>query len=175
MHRHTLLTLYSCVITLLSLRCAAQQTAAATLELRLAQPASEAGAQVRLEIVLKNMSSEELSIPKEPGNEGHAEDYLSIQVRDSEGLALERIDRQTFVKNGKAYSFPKRGWGSHKSSSIEPGDESHDFLVLSDLFNLSKPGSYTVSAKAELRRPYSGPEIKWAQTPAVKINFAVKN
>jgi len=78
-------------------------------------------------------------------------------------------------KNGKTYSFPKRGWGSRQFETIKPNDESRNYLVLSDLFDLSKPGAYSISAKAELQKPYSGPEIKFVETAAEKIDFVVKN
>lgn len=139
-----------------------------TLELRL--PRSTFA--VRLDVILRNLSAEDVLVPK---IDGHAEDYLHIKVRDSDGKQLLRIDRRTFVKNGKSYSFPKRGWGSRKLETIKPNGPSHDYLVLSDLFELSKPGAYTISAKAGLQRPYPGPEIKWVETVADEIGFAIRN
>jgi hypothetical protein len=135
------------------------------------QSTFEAGTAVKLDVIVRNLSDELDLIPKV---DGHAEDYLHIEVRASDGKQLERIDRQTLSKNAKTYSFPKRGWGSRKLETIKPHDESRNYLVLSALFDLSMPGAYSVSAKADLQRPNSGPEIKWVETAAEKIQFVVK-
>jgi hypothetical protein len=135
------------------------------------QSTFEAGTAVRLDVIVRNLSDEADLIPKV---DGHAEDYLHIEVRAQDGKQLERIDRQTLLRNGKTYSFPKRGWGSRKLETIKPNDESRNYLVLSNLFDLCKPGTYSVSAKAELQKPYSGPEIKWVETAAEEIEFVVK-
>jgi hypothetical protein len=152
----------------------AQQPEAA-VEIRLANPVVTLGVPVTLNVVIKNVSNVDLRLLKEsPNSDGHAEDYLHLEVRDADGKLLPRIDVTSRVmKNGKNFSLPKRGWGSRKGASITPHGELRDYLILSDLFDLSKPGAYSVSAQGVLQKPYSGPEIKWVETAAEKIDFAV--
>ena len=52
------------------------------------------------------------------------------------------------------------------------GHKLHDFLLLSSLFDLSKPGIYVVSAGADIPKPYSGPEIKWIVAESNNATFA---
>lgn len=92
---------------------------------------------------------------------------------DSSGRPLPRTDGQTFVKNGKKYTNRKRCL-SRWDINLGPNQESQDFLLLCNLFDLSEPGECTVSAEAEIRAPDSGPEIKWVEAVSNKISLTVE-
>ncbi|HEX5235288.1 MAG TPA: hypothetical protein VFW25_08165 [Silvibacterium sp.] len=143
------------------------------LDIRMPNSTYQLGKPIRLDIILKNLSSERLHIDKASERNGRAEAYISAEVRDSSGRPLPRTDGLTFVKNGKKYTIGKP-WLSRWGIDLEPNQESQDFLVLSNLFDLGRPGNYIVSAKAEIRAPDSGPEIKWIEAASNTIEFTVK-
>ena len=76
----------------------------------------------------------------------------------------------------------RKSWLTRKGIIIAPKHELRDFLVLSSLFDLNKPGTYSVSAileipgSAELMSPKAapGPEPKFIEIESNKINFAVR-
>jgi hypothetical protein len=92
------------------------------------EPEFKAGTVIRLDVIVKNLSAKDLRIWKtEPQVDGHAEAYLSIHVRDSEGRPLSRIDDVTIEKNGKDYTIEKR-WLTRKGTILIPNHELDDFL-----------------------------------------------
>jgi hypothetical protein len=153
--------------------CSAQEPAA-KLEVRTPKSSYQIGTPIRLDITLKNISAEILHIDKvSEHDDGQAEAYISVEVRNSSGRALPRTDGLTFIKNGKKYTIGKR-WLTRMGVDLEPNQHLRDYLVLSKLFNLSRPGNYTVSAKAEIRAPGSGPEINWIEARSNTIEFTVQ-
>jgi hypothetical protein len=68
----------------------------------------------------------------------------------------------------------KRGTGRGILAGRIVGHKLHDFLLLSSLFDLSKPGIYVVSAEANIPKPHSGPEIKWIVAESNNFAFATK-
>lgn len=151
--------------------CFGQQPTA-TLEIQMSRASYKVETPIRLDIVLANLSTETLHIDKASNRDGQAEAYLSVEVRDSGGKPLRRTDGQTIIKNGRQYTIPKR-WLTRKGVPLEPNQKLRDFLLLSGLFDLSTPGTYTVTTRAEIRSPYSGPEIKWIEAISNKTTFTV--
>ena len=153
--------------------CSAQEPAA-KLEIRTPKSSYLIGMPIRLDITLKNISGETLHIDKvSEHDDGQAEAYISIEVRNSSGRPLPRTDGLTFIKNGKKYTIGKR-WLRRSGVDLGPNQELRDFLILSKLFDLRQPGDYTISAKAEIRAPDSGPEIKWIEAASNTIEFTVQ-
>jgi hypothetical protein len=92
------------------------------------EPEFKAGIVIRLDVIVKNLSAKDLRIWKtEPQVDGHAEAYLSIHVRDSEGRPLSRIDDVTIEKSGKDYTIEKP-WLTRKGTILIPNHELDDFL-----------------------------------------------
>ena len=56
---------------------------------------------------------------------------MSVEVLDSEGKSLPRIDGVTFIHDGKKTMMPK-SW-TRKGVTVKPNQELHDFLLLSNL------------------------------------------
>lgn len=145
-----------------------------TLKIQLPASSFTEGTSIKLDVMVKNISKEELNVWKaSPKVEGEAEAYVYVELRDSAGKALSRIDGVTIIRNGKKYTFPKR-WMTRKGISVAPGGTLRDFLFLGNLFDLSKPGSYIVSAKLEDAWPDSGPEMKLWDADSNQIRFKIK-
>ena len=172
--RFTAMTfLFNAIVLLSSLPCVAQKPAA-TLQIQLHEKEFKSGAAIRLDVIVTNLSGEDLRIWKVSAQvDGQAEAYLSVNVCDSEGKPLSRIDGVTIERNGKKYRIGK-AWITRKGVMLSTNHELRDFLSLSALFNLSKPGTYTASAAADIPEPYSGPEIKWIVAKSNKVSFEVK-
>jgi len=60
------------------------------------------GSAIRVDVIVKSILKQELHVRKAtPQDDGEARAYLSVEVRDSEGNSLTRIDGKTTVRNGK--------------------------------------------------------------------------
>jgi len=139
------------------------------------------GAPVRLNVIVKNLSKDELRVWKaDPQNDGEAEAYIGVEVRDSTGKLLPRIDGRVVVRNGKKYILPKL-WMTRKGAFVAAGQELRDFVLLSSLFDLSEPGAYIVSAEMEIpgsaefeaRTAVSGPTLEPNVIESKTIRFVV--
>ena len=169
MQQNVIIALCS-VIALFSWVPSLEQNPGVTLEIGMLGDSS--GGDIRLDVFVRNSTAEKLHVWKaSPQVDGQAEAYLAVDVRDSEGKPVPRTDG-TFVINGKKHYL--KFWLLRKGVYVEPHDELHDYLVLSKLFDLSKPGRYTVSTKAAFELPGSEPEIKWFSAESNTINFVVK-
>jgi hypothetical protein len=173
MHQ-SLRAFHTSAIVLLSLAPCLGQKPPATLKIQLPASSFTEGTSIKLDVMVKNISKDELNVWKaSPQVDGEAEAYVDVEVRDSAGKALSRIDGVTIVRNGKKYTFPK-SWFTRKGASIAPGRVSRDFVLLNNLFDLSKPGSYVVSAKMEDAWPNSGPEMKLWEADSNQIRFKIR-
>jgi hypothetical protein len=166
-------TLLSLAIVLFSLiPCLAQQRAA-TLEIQMPESRFTARNTIRLDVIVKNFSTEDLHVWKaDPIANGEAEAYTFAEVRNAKGEVLPRTDGLIVEIDGKKSMHPK-SWLTRKGATIRRHEELHDFLLLSNLFDLSKPGTYTVSASADVE-DRSGPEIKRTSVVSNKISFSVE-
>src|SRR5579859_6850874 len=139
------------------LPCFAQKPAA-SLKVRMPESEFKTDTAIRLDAIVYNSSTEDLRVWKVSTQvDGMAEAYLDVKVCDAEGKSLPRIDGATIVKNGKNYGIGKR-WLTRKGAIVRPNEELHDFLLLSSLFDLRKPGTYVVAAEADIPRPILGPK-----------------
>lgn len=173
MHQLLKTRICSAVALFIWLPCSAQ-TPAATLEIQVPKSEFRAGSAIRLDVNIRNSSTEDLRIWKtSPTTDGLAEAYLSIKVRDTDGKYLPRVDGATIMKSGKKYVIEER-WLTRKGVTVLPNQNLHDFLILSTLFDLSRPGTYSVSAEADIPKPNSGPEIKWIVAHSNEVTFTVK-
>jgi hypothetical protein len=161
------------IVAVLSLGMNAQQPSPVTLTISTPAATLRPGEPVRLNVAVGNASSETLVVDKASAQDGRAEAFVDVEVRDASGNALPRIDGTPFVSNGKQHMIPKR-WLTRKGANVAPGDILRDYMMLNKIFDFTKPGTYSVSAKIAIRAPDSGPEIHWLQASsnAVKITIA---
>jgi hypothetical protein len=166
-------TLLAAIVLCSVVPCIAQQQTA-TMEIRMPESRIAAGSPIRLDVIVKNLSTQNLHVWKaEPHVDGQAEAYTSVEVRGSNGNRLQRIDGPAVVRNGKTYRLPRR-WLTRKGVYVEAHQVLRDFLVLSELFDLSMPGAYTVSPHGDFQAPDSGSEVKWVVAESSQIRFTVK-
>lgn len=103
-------------------------------------PVVASGAEIKLNVTVVNTSDQTIRVIKALGPDGQAEAVNHVEIYDAEGKKLSWIpSHQT--------------WISRKTVSVEPGKSCDDFLILSNLFDLSKPGKYTVIVRHELMQP----------------------
>jgi len=173
MLRHAEFILCCAVVPFICLSSASQKPSA-TLQIKLPLSEFEAGTPIRLDVIVRNSTSEDFHVWKaSPEVDGQAEAYVLPKVLDAHGKSLSRIDGITVVRNGKKYSIGRQ-WLKRRGAILKPAEELHDFLILSNLFDLTKPGTYVVSAVGEITRPDPGPEIKWIAAQSNEITFIVK-
>jgi len=133
----------------------------------------KSGSEVKLFITVSNTSDQDVHLYKTPGPDGQAEDVNKIEVRDEVGNKLSRSDVQTVEIGGKLRTFPKKMKVSRKGGIVKPGESLSDFAVLSNLFDLSKPGHYTVTVRNERRSGDLGPEMKLIYASSNTITLTV--
>ena len=144
---------------LLAVSCAmysaAEDKAPVTVSIQCPQSEVRSGSEVKLLITVTNASEQNITLYKLPGDDGQAEAANKIEVRDSSGNLLPRIDGQKVMIGGTQRMMPKR-WISRKGVILKSGESLEDFTILSSIFDLSKPGKYTITVQNERRS--DGPE-----------------
>ena len=151
---------------------ATQQASHVRVSISAPSPEAKSGAQVRINVTVENISGSTVELYKALGPDGQAEAANDVDVYDSDGNALFRVDGRAFKVNGQIRHLPKQ-WISRKTVPLEPGKSSEDFLVLSDLFDLTKPGHYTVKVRHQLQIPNPPSEDKVIEEPSNTITITV--
>lgn len=128
--------------------CMAQQKSALAVLISTPTPVLTSGQQIRLDVSVTNTSDQAVRILKALGSDGHAEAVNRVEVYDSDGNKLSRTDGPAVQINGQTHHLLKRGM-SRKTVPLEPGKSDKNFLILSHLFNMSKPEKYTVMVRQE--------------------------
>jgi hypothetical protein len=115
----------------------AQQSAPVTVTISTPTPTAKIGAQISIDVSVLNKSNQTVRILKALGADGQAEFVDHVQVYDADGKPL-------------AWIAGRHSALSRRAIPVEPGKSSVDFLILTNLFDLSKPGTYTVRVRHEL-------------------------
>jgi len=134
-----------------------QSSAEFTLAIHADTSAVKSGAPVRLDIRVTNISDHPICFYKYPGPDGTAEAANSFEVRDASGNSLRRIDGRTVWIHGEPHTL-LHGWPSRRGVILKPGETLDDFALLSNLFDLTRPGRYTVTARQSV--PFVHPGAK---------------
>jgi hypothetical protein len=132
--------------------CLAQQKVPIAVSISTPVPVVQSGNEIRINVSVRNLSDEPISLLKALGPDGQAEAVNHLEVFGADGKRLYRIDGPSHRSKDGVVSHLVKGGISRTSVSVAPGETSVDFLVLSNLFDLSKPGIYTVVARHELMR-----------------------
>jgi len=116
------------------------------LTLSLSETVIKAGSEARLRIVLRNTSPKELSITK-ANVEDEAETQYAIDVRDSRGrpVALTKYGRARLNRDPD-----NRFMISVVVCSLKPGETLTDVAVITKLYDLGRPGKYTIRVAREV-------------------------
>ena len=156
-----------------AMHSAAEDKAPVNVLIQCKQAIVKSGSEVKLLITVTNTSDQDVDLYKTPGPDGQAEDVNKIEVRDGSGNALPRADVQTVEIGGVLRTFPKKMTKSRMGVILKPGDSLEDFTILSNIFDLSKPGKYTVTVQNERRSSDSSNELKLIYVKSNTITVTV--
>ena len=133
------------VLIVLSNLALGQGRPAVSVSISTPTPAIQQGTPIRLNISVLNRSNHTVQIfgPAD----GKAEASNGVQVTNAEGQKLPWIGH-------------RRGFSSRKMVAVEPGKSVDDFLTLTNDFDLTKPGQYTVVVRHEMFQPDATPPEK---------------
>jgi hypothetical protein len=126
-----------------------------SLAIDLPQDAIRGDAELPLEITMTNTSAKELAYGLGFGPPLWTE-FCHIDVRDSGGKTLEEKSSMRQFFDG-AQSVPKVIFGGGPTLVLGPGEKVHVEVPLSRIYDLSKPGKYTIQA---LRSDNNGFTVK---------------
>lgn len=149
---------YAFLAVALQMSCTAQQQSPIAASISTPTPIIRSGAEVKVYVTITNNSDHTIRLYKALGPDGQAEAANKVEVYDANGKKLSRIDGRAIKINGQPRHLPKQ-WISRTTVEVKPGDSSEDFLILSNLFDLSKPGKYTVTLRHEMRADDSDPNV----------------
>jgi hypothetical protein len=130
--------------------CTAQQPPPITASITTPTPVTKSGTEIRINVTVANASDHTVKLYKALGSDGQAEAANQVDVYDADGKKLSRIDGPVVQIKGQTRHLPKR-WISRTTVLVAPGQSCNDYLILSDLFDLKKPGIYTVTIRHEMR------------------------
>ena len=112
--------------------------------------------EARLEIVLRNTSDHEFSITK-ANTENQAETQYTIDVRDGRGHPVALSEHGRIRLNRSPTS---RLTISEVVYSVKPGETLTDVAVVTELYDLSQPGKYTIRVSREIPREFGKGTVK---------------
>jgi hypothetical protein len=105
------------------------------------RPVATIGANLKLKIIFTNKTGEDIRYGA--GGPGRSGPVFDLDVRDGEGKLVSETPRG-LILHGKD---PRPWSGSIFSTAAQPGEEIVEELVLSEEYDLSKPGKYTVQLR----------------------------
>jgi hypothetical protein len=138
----------------------AQQPLPAQLSITVGSEQVRKGSPINLQMTLTNISDAPLEIHTASGKPdgGHAEDYSEIHVDNSAGVALRRMDGYQVERSYGSQVRMPHAVISRRPVVLAPSDSFHDFAVLTRLFDLNEPGTYTIYVVEEVRLDRSSPQ-----------------
>lgn len=116
----------------------AQQRPLVSVSISTPTPVVQTGAKIRVDVICTNKSDHTIRLLE--GTNGQAQSSNRIEVHDEAGNKVPWIGKH-------------RKWISRKMVHVEPGKSVNDFVILNDLYDLSKPGKYTVIFRHEMLQP----------------------
>ena len=104
------------------------------------------GSEVRIDVVTTNVSHHAVPHTTGPGVPGH--DYLiELEVRDGRGDRLLEKEPDQSPCNGRARcNIVRLDLGSQVTHTLLAGQSFSDQMVVSEFYDLSQPGEYTIRA-----------------------------
>jgi hypothetical protein len=139
-----LTTKHYAFMTLIAIICwtvlARGSEAAFSITISTPQAVVKGGTEVKVNILLKNTSGHELAVAKALG-EVHGEiSGYRVDVWDSNGRRLRRTKYGATVEGDTDVLGPF----SLRTKILQPDTTLNDSLIISKLYDLSKPGKYTI-------------------------------
>ena len=109
---------------------------------------TKVGSEIRLKISLANVSNQRISVLQARGTGIHGEANNEIVVRDENGKLLPSL-LDDLAKKSNEYGISIEVIDAHPIF-IEPGTPLQEEVILSQLFDLSRPGTYSVTVTRPL-------------------------
>lgn len=123
-----------------------------TISISVVNPTVKVGTEIRIHVVLRNVSDKAMLIPTSP-DPSEAELHYRVQVRDkSEKDAPETTYGHTVRTTGFS--------GSEMKISLQPGGTLEQDTLLRKLFDLSTPGVYEVQLSRRVPYDPNGETVK---------------
>jgi len=126
------------------------------------------GSEVRIDVVTTNVSHHAVPHTTGPGVPGH-NDLITVEVRDGRGNSVLEKEPDQSGCNGRAgCKIIRIKMGSQVMHLLAPGETFRDQIVVSDLYDLSRPGEYTIRARRpdeETKTPVISNTIRITVTP----------
>jgi len=125
------------------------------------------GAEVRVHVVLTNISRETLCIQRSP-SPGVAEFYYTVRVWDEHGTEAKITD---YGRTAKA----QQNQGSQSLKLLRPGDEDEEDSVVSKQFDMTAPGQYKIQFEKVLSHDPGNGSVLAAKRPHDPKDSIVKS
>jgi hypothetical protein len=103
-----------------------------------------AGSEVRVKIVLTNTSNREIYIIHEKASDVGEQAGFTLDVRDAGGMVVPFTRYGQLFFNHEAVTL-----GAPSPFDLKPGKTLKDEIIVSKLFDLSKPGKYSIQVKRQ--------------------------
>jgi hypothetical protein len=131
------------------------------------------GEEVTLSVTLSNVSSQPLDLFTPGVAKGSVEGAVNISLQNAAGDRVDRTDgRFVTDRGGKVVQLPKK-YLSKKGVTIPPGESYSDQTILTRIFDLTRPGRYTVWVTARLRQYGSSDGTDWVDAESPKVTFDI--
>ena len=121
----------------LQISALAQQRVPITVTISTPTPVAKSGTEIRIDVSVKNTSDQTIPILKALGFDGQTEFVNHPHVFDAKGEPV-------------AWIAGRHSGLSRKTITVEPGKSEDDFMILSKLYDMTKPGAYKVVVQHEL-------------------------
>lgn len=132
------------VSVLFTSNATAEHNSGVTITIHAVQSKVKSEMPIKIIVSVTNTSKDFISVifPEQ----GHAEEMVNLEVRNKRGKRLQRIDFHTVMVGGKPIRWPDNGLRGGSNPLLDPSQTWTATATLNHLFNMSKPGKYTVSA-----------------------------
>lgn len=115
-----------------------------------AQIVFKTGTDVKLEIIVKNISDHDVGVDKSPG-ENSGESHNKVEVFDDKGIPVRETGYKRALEGNGGYDEVSGRiiipMGSTMTIFLKPGETLKDGITVNKLYYLDKPGKYTIQCQ----------------------------
>lgn len=127
------------------------------------------GEDIKLHVTLVNVSANPIDIAI-----SRPECDNAVNVTDATGVRLARLDGQPLKSpQGATARVPCSDVFSRKRNTIKPGEKIEGLVRLGKIFDLSKPGTYSVVVVRDIDLDHASPEPTLARATSNTVTISV--
>jgi hypothetical protein len=142
--------LFLATLTLFSISSGAAQSTPVpsfSLTINAVQNTVKAGSEIKITILLKNVSDHEIGIPRSPG-ENRGESFHDLEVRDEKGHLTPKTKlRREVEEHGTANGEIGLPMGSVFTQTLKPSETLKEGIVVTNIYDLTKPEKYIIQCQ----------------------------